>query len=684
MPKEILIIGEFSTGKTAFANMLLGSHILPKKENELLQIPIIKVHGCGDAGIFLNKDNKKKRINNFSEVPQNWEVYDFLEICLPDHELLKSGLVIWDTEGINSTLDHHRIHLERFLENRPTVYLESVLYFTHGVLTNIAIDFLHKWKERFENLEVVVNIIDEMTEEEARNTEAYIYKTVKAEVGALPVILMSMTSVFQKFEEIISANETEGISDFERLLRWKYNFVNIEELFNKVAQRPVGVHVFNMLRDATKQSDHSVNLIKKLSNTELEVLAKEGDVLSAYELGKRFKTALQYDLAEKYFCISGSQGYVDAISEFIDLYYNCTQKLSDFSMALQLSKKAVELGMLGADDLYSRVYDESIGIEKNENIKLKEIKRSVAKGNLIALRELNIFYNNQIRKVIEAYTNYKKIAETELKKYRDKVEDLEKKLAESNSHPANHQIYINDKRIAQDNLLNFTEVNKKEMIFVQGGEFRMGSFVANNEKPIHLVSISSFFMSKLLVTFDDYDTYCVENGMELSDDHNFGRGNRPVINVSWEEATLYCEWLSKKSGRAYRLPTEAEWEFAAKGGIYSCDYKFSGSNVLNDVAWHSVNSEGIIHEVGLKKPNELGLYDMSGNVSEWCYDWYEEAYYAKMEKYNPKGPETGWTKVYRGGSWSNNGDFCRVSVRSSFMANGRFNDVGFRIVTNAK
>jgi len=167
-------------------------------------------------------------------------------------------------------------------------------------------------------------------------------------------------------------------------------------------------------------------------------------------------------------------------------------------------------------------------------------------------------------------------------------------------------------------------------------------------KPIHPVTLSSFWLGKYPVTFEEYDRFCDATDREKPDDEGWGLGRRPVINVSWDDAQGYCQWLSRQTGKTYRLPTEAEWEFAARGGILSKGFQYAGSNDLGEVAWHKKNSGKKSQLVGEKKPNELGLHDMSGNVSEWCGDWYED--YSTGTQTNPKGPTKGTERVFRSGS----------------------------------
>ncbi|NJO01891.1 MAG: formylglycine-generating enzyme family protein, partial [Bacteroidia bacterium] len=139
--------------------------------------------------------------------------------------------------------------------------------------------------------------------------------------------------------------------------------------------------------------------------------------------------------------------------------------------------------------------------------------------------------------------------------------------------------------------------------------------------------------------------------------------NHPVIHVSWNDAVAYCQWRSKKEGATWRLPTEAEWEYAARGGNQSRGYRYAGDNDPNAVSWHVENAGHKTHTVGEKRPNELGLYDMSGNVLESCQDWYDKDYYQNSPQANPQGPSDGSYRVFRGGSWGLYPENCRVARR---------------------
>lgn len=205
-----------------------------------------------------------------------------------------------------------------------------------------------------------------------------------------------------------------------------------------------------------------------------------------------------------------------------------------------------------------------------------------------------------------------------------------------------------------ENSLNPVIANlEKNMVRVQGGSFKMGCTPEQgkdcdgDEIPVHEVTLSSYHIGKFEVTQEEWKAVMGSNPSHFKDCPKC-----PVERVSWYDIQIFLQKLNKKTGKDYRLPTEAEWEFAARGGNESKGNKYSGANHnMGSVGWYSANSEDKTQEVGTKRPNELGLYDMSGNVYEWCSDWYSTAYYANSPTKNPKGPSTGESKVFRGGAW---------------------------------
>lgn len=218
-----------------------------------------------------------------------------------------------------------------------------------------------------------------------------------------------------------------------------------------------------------------------------------------------------------------------------------------------------------------------------------------------------------------------------------------------------------------------------EMIPVEGGTFTMGatseqgSDYDNDEKPTHQVTLSDFSIGKTEVTQALWEAVMGSNPSRFEGD------NLPVEKVSWDDCQEFIRKLNTLTGGNFRLPTEAEWEYAARGGNKSKGYKYSGSNNVGQVAWYRDNSNNQTHPVATKSPNELGIYDMSGNVYEWCQDWYGS--YSSGAQTNPKGPSTGTHRVGRGGSWINSARYTRVSIRFHYTPSITLGNLGLRLVS---
>jgi len=262
----------------------------------------------------------------------------------------------------------------------------------------------------------------------------------------------------------------------------------------------------------------------------------------------------------------------------------------------------------------------------------------------------------------------------------------------------------------------FTLINTSvfSFVLVEGGVFQMGNTLKDNdgggiEAVEHTVRLTyAYWIGRHEVTFMEYDAFWKEkNWEEPWNESGTQSENRPVIGVNWSDAIAYCNWLSEnenlpmaydrdgnlldEKGRittdivkvmGYRLPTEAEWEYAARGGHQNkIDYKFAGSHRLQDVAWFKDNADYQIQPVGLKKPNELGITDMSGNVWEWCHDGYD--WYTDETQVNPIGPPDETYKVVRGGSWNYYLSDCRVSSRFYLEMDQADYDLGFRVARTA-
>jgi len=236
-----------------------------------------------------------------------------------------------------------------------------------------------------------------------------------------------------------------------------------------------------------------------------------------------------------------------------------------------------------------------------------------------------------------------------------------------------------------------SEVSEPEMVYITGGTFTMGSPPSEadrgSDETQHQVTVSDFYMGKYEVTFEQYDAFCDATGRTKPDDAGRGRGTQPVINVSWDDATAYCEWLSGQTGKTYRLPTEAEWEYACRAGTTTpfntgnC-LSTSQANYNGDCPYGSCSKGEYRRKtmpVGSFSANAYGLHNMHGNVWEWCSDWYGD--YSTGVQTNPKGAASGSDRVTRGGGWGSSANICRSALRYLNTPDNRENSFGFRLVS---
>lgn len=212
-----------------------------------------------------------------------------------------------------------------------------------------------------------------------------------------------------------------------------------------------------------------------------------------------------------------------------------------------------------------------------------------------------------------------------------------------------------------------------KMIAVKSGTFQLGSDDwYDNEKPVHQVTLSDYYIGETEVTQELWSAVMGSNPSEFP-----GNMQRPVEMVSWNDCQTFISRLNELTGETFRLPTEAQWEYAARGGNKAQGRLYSGSDAIDDVAWYYDNSGGMTHPVKTKAPNELGIYDMTGNVYEWCSDWYGS--YSSAAQTDPTGPSTGSYRVGRGGSWDSYALYCRVADRNFIGPAYSFNGLGLRL-----
>jgi formylglycine-generating enzyme required for sulfatase activity len=222
-----------------------------------------------------------------------------------------------------------------------------------------------------------------------------------------------------------------------------------------------------------------------------------------------------------------------------------------------------------------------------------------------------------------------------------------------------------------------------EMVWIATGSFKMGANNGfSNEKPVHKVFLNKFAIGRYEVTFAEYDKFAKATDRTKPEDEGWGRGNNPVINVSWYDAVAYAKWLSQQTGQSYRLPTEAEWEYAARAGT-NTKYWWGNDVGINNANCNDCGSEWYDKQpipVGSFKENSFRIYDTVGNVWEWVHDIYHSNYYSISPSINPKGPSEGQYRTQRGGSWLDDARSSRAANRDSNSPEYSDNNIGFRLL----
>lgn len=223
-----------------------------------------------------------------------------------------------------------------------------------------------------------------------------------------------------------------------------------------------------------------------------------------------------------------------------------------------------------------------------------------------------------------------------------------------------------------------------EFAFVKGGCFDMGDSAGDgdpNERPVHQACVADFYLGKYEVTNEQFKKFKPQHNSGTSEGASLGDDKQPVVNVSWDDAVAYAGWLSKQSGQTYRLPTEAEWEYAARSK--GREEKYAGGDQVEFLAWFNENSDGKTHSVGEKRPNGCGLFDMCGNVWEWCQDIFDDKAYTRHFGRNPVITDEDTNRVIRGGSWNLDAWSARCARRLAFQQELFGPALGFRLVREA-
>ncbi|NIM12582.1 MAG: SUMF1/EgtB/PvdO family nonheme iron enzyme [Candidatus Aminicenantes bacterium] len=332
-------------------------------------------------------------------------------------------------------------------------------------------------------------------------------------------------------------------------------------------------------------------------------------------------------------------------------------------------------------------------MKTKENPLTKWILAAAAITAIIGLVRIGIILIDQITKKSEPTQTIQKNEKIEEpKKVQDKSEEIPVDVR-------NIRAKIGEEKVKKNNE-DLWEADYGDgiiMVYIPEGGFKMGSNdyphnYPSDEKPIHDVYLDGYWMGKYEVTFDQYDKYCKEAKKDKPDDEGWGRGKRPVINVSWDDAVAYCKWLSDKKGLKFKLPTEAQWEKAARGtaslkypwGNHEPNYRGKWyANYAAHNSWEKRGEDGFEYTAPVgsypQGASPYGLLDMAGNVMEWCRDWYGYDYYSKSPERNPTGPESGTFRVVRDGGWYGYAVVLQCTGRTGGRPSGHGDLLGFRL-----
>ena len=396
MSKEILLLGEFSTGKSAFINMLLGVSILPEKL-ESTDMPVIKIHGGSPAGLWLREPEQKnpKALDNFSDIPKDWTLFEYAEITIPTHPLLKEGLIFWDTPGRNSTNPHHQKHLENFLSKKKK--FRYVYYFVHGTITEPSIEFLKKYRNYWDNLVILVNIKEERLEDECRLMEKEVKKTVRVHLGNIPVELLYIGDMCGEFNTL-SDQMKANLSDWELLKDWdkrRIDFKNLKEKYRSTIIGEENIEVIELLGQESEvgfspEDIESVIKAAESGNAEAQYLLG-----NAYQKGQGVKK--DYKLAVEWYNKSAELGNANdscALFSFGFIFEEGLGIKQDYKKALDWFTKSAEKNDAAAQHSLGAMYYYGEGVRHDYKKALEWFSKSAEQGDPNGQYGLGLLYAN--------------------------------------------------------------------------------------------------------------------------------------------------------------------------------------------------------------------------------------------------------------------------------------------------
>ena len=552
----------------------------------------------------------------------------------------------------------------------PIVLEDATIYDASG-----RADYVIYWQERIKELEGKINIIKDPGAAIPILQELRDYKKIHgliadfSETLGFMNVLKAEEQIDTNFEVLIKAIEDYKPKENYDELKKKYDI--LENKFNDIKEENEN-HIKLSVEELDKLKNDYERKIVEL-NTEIEVL--NGKLKSIEINNYELKTAISdYEKKEEPEPEQDRESLTDNI---LKLGKDATSE--EIQKQYLKLKKEYEKGINSATVDMKPVYEnELLELENDYNKIYPVVKEKEDK----AVNEAYAFLNlNPGAKSNEIKESYEKLKENLDNALNSNNFNIVKAAKESLTKLEAHFNYLyktvhNNELKEEKRILDLTPPN---MVFVQGGKFLMGEKIKAKEDITREVELNSFFIDKYPLMVKDFREFCEQNDWPMPESPPWGwHDDHPMVNISWQEAFIYSLWKGK------RLPTEAEWEFAARGGIKTKKFLYSGSNKVDDVAWYLGNSNNITNPVALKKPNELGVFDMSGNVWEWCNDWYAEDSKTENGTINPLGPAEGSSKVLRGGSYKVDKDYCTLVKRMFHFPDHCHESWGVRFVKDCQ
>ncbi|MCQ2077292.1 MAG: SUMF1/EgtB/PvdO family nonheme iron enzyme [Bacteroidaceae bacterium] len=439
----------------------------------------------------------------------------------------------------------------------------------------------------------------------------------------------------------------------------------LAEQGNKLAQYHLGM-CYELGRDVTKDYTQAAYWYKKSADQGYS--SAQNNIGACYKNG----TGVTKDYAQAVYWFRKSANQGEAVAEYnLGVCYEWGQGVAkDYAQAVYWYKKAAEQGLAAAQYNLGLCYYAGKGVGRNAQQAVYWYKKAAEQGNADAQFNLGMCYS---------------MGEGVAKDHTQAAYWYKKSAAQGNINASialDAFGYNDTKKTTKENLTFTVKGVSFEMVYVEGGTFTMGatseqgSSVYDSSNPAHLVTLSDYYIGKYEVTQGLWEAVMGSNPSE------FKGSTKPVEKVNWSDCNKFINKLnsilsSQLNNMCFALPTEAQWEYAARGGKKSQGYRYAGSNSVEAVSWNSENSGHSSHEVGMKASNELGLYDMSGNIEEWCQDKYGQ--YSHGSQTNPTGASEGVHRVQRGGSWATYAWSTRVSHRACIEYTYRLNSIGLRL-----